>query len=142
MEVPANNPYQTPQAPVADALSADAGRKLTPKEIYFSFEGRLSRKPFWLYSLALIVPLWILFFILALISKTLMMIVAVPLDIVMIWVGLALQVKRWHDRDKSGWWVLIGLIPLIGTLWVFVEAGCLRGTEGGNRFGGDATDQY
>jgi uncharacterized membrane protein YhaH (DUF805 family) len=55
---------------------------------------------------------------------------------------LALQVKRWHDRSKSGWWVLINLVPAIGPIWSFVEAGCLRGTEGGNEYGGDPTELY
>ena len=56
-----------------------------------------------------------------------------------IWASLALGIKRWHDRDKSGWWTLIGLIPVIGAIWAFVEQGCLRGTEGPNRFGDDPT---
>ena len=54
-----------------------------------------------------------------------------------VWIGLAVAVKRWHDRDKSGWWVLIGMIPLIGAVWTFVENGCLRGTVGPNTYGPD-----
>ena len=53
------------------------------------------------------------------------------------WAHLAVNVKRWHDRDKSGWWVLIELIPLIGSIWALVELGCLKGTYGKNRFGPD-----
>lgn len=51
--------------------------------------------------------------------------------------GLAGQVKRWHDRDKAGWWVLINFIPLVGPIWALVETGFLRGTSGPNRFGPD-----
>ncbi len=51
------------------------------------------------------------------------------------WAGLALGVKRWHDRNKSGWWVLVGLIPVVGQLWTLVECGLLPGTRGENRFG-------
>ena len=29
-------------------------------------------------------------------------------------------VKRWHDRDKSGWWIMIGVIPIIGSFWVLI----------------------
>ena len=32
-----------------------------------------------------------------------------------LWMKLAVLVKRWHDRDKSGWWVLITFIPVIGS---------------------------
>jgi uncharacterized membrane protein YhaH (DUF805 family) len=53
----------------------------------------------------------------------------------MAWALLALQVKRWHDRDKSWFWIFIGLIPVIGGLWVLVECGFLDGTQGSNRFG-------
>jgi uncharacterized membrane protein YhaH (DUF805 family) len=49
-------------------------------------------------------------------------------------------IKRFHDRDKSGWWVLIGLIPLIGAIWLLVELGFLKGTPGPNRFGTPVTD--
>lgn len=55
------------------------------------------------------------------------------------WISLALQVKRWHDRDKGGAWVLINCIPLVGGIWSFVECGCLRGTMGPNQFGPDPT---
>ncbi len=49
--------------------------------------------------------------------------------------GLATGVKRYHDRDKSGWWVFIGLIPIIGWLWSLIELGFLAGTEGYNTYG-------
>lgn len=48
--------------------------------------------------------------------------------------SLAVMVRRLHDYDKSGWWVLIGLIPLIGTL-VLIYFAVQRGSEGANRFG-------
>ena len=141
MEPQASNPYQAPQAAVSD-VNTTAGTKLSLKEIYTSFQGRIPRKVFWLYSIAMYIPIAIIMGIAAAISDTLMMIVAIPLYIVMIWGGLALQAKRWHDRDKSAWWILIGLVPAIGGIWVLVEAGCLRGTIGANRFGGDSTDLY
>ncbi|WP_437678437.1 DUF805 domain-containing protein [Sorangium sp. So ce131] len=53
------------------------------------------------------------------------------------WIHLAIYVKRWHDRGKSGWWQLILLIPYIGSLWVFIECGCMVGNAGPNQFGPD-----
>lgn len=58
----------------------------------------------------------------------------VPLSV---WVGAALLVKRWHDRNKSGWYYWIIFIPLIGPFWAFIEAGCMKGTKGPNRYGPD-----
>lgn len=54
-----------------------------------------------------------------------------------LWPSIAVSVKRFHDRDMSGWWVLMALVPLIGTIFLFVVVGCLRGTVGSNRFGPD-----
>lgn len=53
--------------------------------------------------------------------------------------SIAVQVRRFHDQDKSGWFVLIGLIPLLGGLIVLVFM-CLEGTRGPNRFGRDPKD--
>ena len=61
------------------------------------------------------------------------------LGAVSIWIGLAAHVKRWHDRDKSGWMALIILIPILGTVWVLVELGFQGGTKWANRYGDDPT---
>ena len=58
-------------------------------------------------------------------------------SIALIWPVIVLYAKRWHDRDKSGWWTLIGFVPVIGAIWLVVELGILRGTQGDNRFGPD-----
>lgn len=50
--------------------------------------------------------------------------------------SIAVQVRRFHDQDKSGWFVLLGLIPFVGGLIVLVFM-CLEGTKGPNRFGPD-----
>jgi len=43
-------------------------------------------------------------------SFGIMGIVCLLLFIVLLWVGPAVAVKRWHDRNKTGWWILIGLV--------------------------------
>jgi uncharacterized membrane protein YhaH (DUF805 family) len=53
------------------------------------------------------------------------------------WSGIAVGIKRYHDRNKSGFWVLIQFVPFIGAIWYFVETGFLTGTPGPNRFGPD-----
>ena len=50
--------------------------------------------------------------------------------------GLAVSVRRLHDTDSSGWWLLLGLIPLIGMI-VLIVWWCLKGSRGYNRFGSD-----
>ena len=56
---------------------------------------------------------------------------------IMIWPSLCVYGKRFHDRDKSAWWVLISLVPIVGFIWLIIECGLLQGTEGPNRFGPD-----
>src|SRR5918995_5229130 len=48
--------------------------------------------------------------------------------------SLAVSVRRLHDIDRSGWWILIALVPLIGTIVLLVFA-LLEGTPGNNRYG-------
>jgi uncharacterized membrane protein YhaH (DUF805 family) len=112
---------------------------MTPAQILFSFQGRIPRKTFWLWGvLALVIVALFLVLLLGILGieddKTELLV-----NLVLLWPALAVSIKRWHDRDKSGWWVLISLIPVIGTIWTIVENGFLRGTEGPNRFGEDLT---
>lgn len=58
-------------------------------------------------------------------------------SLVSLWVSIATDVRRFHDRDKSGWWVFIVLIPVVGAVWLLIECGFLPGTVGPNRFGPD-----
>ena len=49
---------------------------------------------------------------------------------------LAVTVRRLHDTDRSGWWLLMELVPLVGVILVLVWF-CSRGTRGQNRFGSE-----
>ncbi len=120
------------------------------KDLLFGFQGRINRAKFWLASIAVTVIYGIVTSFLfagaagssdpteALASVgTLGGLVALVLFIAMVWISFALAVKRWHDRNKSGWWILIVFVPVIGSLWYFIECGLLKGTSGANRYGAD-----
>jgi uncharacterized membrane protein YhaH (DUF805 family) len=126
--------------------NADAGAPspLAPfLRFCFSFEGRIKRRDFWLGELALTVLVYtgtVAFSVTAPgADHPVLMILSVLLYLAMfltvLWSSLALRVKRWHDRDKSGFWIFIAFIPLIGGFWELVELGFLDGTSGDNRFG-------
>jgi uncharacterized membrane protein YhaH (DUF805 family) len=55
--------------------------------------------------------------------------------------SIAVAARRLHDIGKSGWWMLIGLIPLVGWIIVIVWY-CMDGTHGPNRFGPDPKGNY
>ncbi len=107
------------------------------KWFLFSFEGRINRKPFWLFNLA-VFALYVMVQLVVGGKLTFKQNTASAIyNLVVLWPVLAVSVKRWHDRDKSGWWQLINFIPIIGALWALFEVGLLEGTEGENRFGSD-----
>ena len=137
----ADNPYQAPRAAVADQKSDAEGERLELRDILLSMEGRIPRKVFWLYGM---LPIVVGALIVAVIESVtnLKPWLSTIYNLALIWPALAITVKRWHDRDKSGWWVLLNIVPILGPIWALVENGFLRGTEGENRFGGDPTDLY
>ncbi|NOX96100.1 MAG: DUF805 domain-containing protein, partial [Alphaproteobacteria bacterium] len=47
-----------------------------------------------------------------------------------LWIGFCASVKRYHDREKTGLWCLIVIIPFIGPVWQLIELGSLTGTKG------------
>jgi uncharacterized membrane protein YhaH (DUF805 family) len=53
---------------------------------------------------------------------------------------LPVSVRRLHDLDRSGWWILLDLIPRIGGIILLIWA-CTKGTDGPNRFGADRLAQ-
>ncbi|MEJ8570898.1 DUF805 domain-containing protein [Microbaculum marinum] len=106
--------------------------------LFWSFEGRISRMPFWIGGLILGVIHWVISGIAYGIGgQTTMSVVGGIVSLILIYPSLAVATKRWHDRDKSGWWTLIILIPVVGIIWYIVVLGFLRGTDGPNRYGPD-----
>jgi uncharacterized membrane protein YhaH (DUF805 family) len=102
--------------------------------LLFLFKGRISRGPFWIFNLACIVLIFGPVFLVYDGVESATNYVDV-MSIVLLWPSLAVQAKRWHDRDKSAWWLLINFVPIIGFLWALIEAGFLPGTASENRFG-------
>jgi uncharacterized membrane protein YhaH (DUF805 family) len=123
--------------------------------LFTSFEGRINRAKWWLALIVLLVAQWIVFAAFGLglgmnmtdvtgedpaAMDQAMYGMALPVLIIVLlflWPTLAVCTKRWHDRGKSGWWSLIALVPFIGGIWILVELGCLRGTDGTNQYGAD-----
>lgn len=123
-------------------------------QLLFGFEGRIRRTTWWLTRLGVAFGSFIVLFLLggilaasgsrdnaldghqapaaAAIIVGLLVVILAPIAI---WADLALSVKRAHDRDRSGWFALVALIPIIDGLWLLIELGFLDGTPGPNRYG-------
>lgn len=103
--------------------------------IFGSWRGRLSRRGFWVHGVLGLMGLGLL-------GHALLAIAGVPparadrvMQLLLAYPALAVSAKRWHDRDRSSWWVLVALVPVIGWLVALVDNGFVRGTPGPNRFG-------
>ena len=111
---------------------------------YADFSGRASRSEYWLFVLVFII----------------IYAVCLPVDFAVIGIspsgipalgtiaylvhfipGLAVLVRRLHDIDRSGWWMLISLIPVLGSIWLLVLL-CSEGTYGPNEYGPDPNAHY
>lgn len=101
---------------------------------YADFSGRANRKQFWLYALWLVVVYIVIGILSAALGEKAGNAVIALVWLALIVPNLAMIVRRLHDTDRSGWWVLISLLPLIGGLILFVFE-VLPGTPGENRFG-------
>ena len=137
-----------PQESVEKLVKEIAG-KVQPKratntmslsELLFSFDGRIPRSTYWFYNIAYFFIALIAFFI-DFASGSFQQ--GTPIGIVSLTVGLiavlptfAVSVKRIHDRDHSGWFLLLGLIPFV-SFWVSIELAFLPGTYGTNQYGKD-----
>jgi uncharacterized membrane protein YhaH (DUF805 family) len=106
---------------------------------YVGFRGRAARSEYWfwvLFVILLSIVAWLIDMTLFGFNTTGVNPVSVIAALATFLPGLAMSIRRLHDIDRSGWWVLLGLIPLIGWIVLIVWA-CQRGTVGANRFGSD-----
>jgi uncharacterized membrane protein YhaH (DUF805 family) len=99
----------------------------------FGFDGRIGRGGFWLITIVTTLAYIVGYLLLP--RGTAGVAIGLVLMLISFVVSLATQTKRWHDRNKSGWWWLISFVPLVGGLWALIELGFLGGTPDSNRFG-------
>jgi uncharacterized membrane protein YhaH (DUF805 family) len=108
--------------------------------LLFSLEGRIGRAKYWLGQLVLFVVLFVswLALIPGLATQNIpLLLVPIALLPFSLWMSICVAGKRYHDRGKSAWWILICLIPIVGGIWQFIELGLLRGDDGTNDYGPD-----
>jgi len=123
---------------------------LLPYRRYFDFAGRSRRKEYWMFVLF---QLLVALAITAVFGRTeyarVGMFASAVTDVAgpggmllglfrlfSLIPGVAVAVRRLHDQDRSGWLLLLALIPFLGWFALFVLM-CLGGTRGANRFGAD-----
>lgn len=92
---------------------------------YFDFNGRASRSELWWWVLFIFLGSLVLGFISDMVAGLFSLVTLIP--------SIAVTARRLHDIDKSGWWQLVGLIPVLG--WIVVIYWCVLPPVEPNRFG-------
>ncbi len=106
--------------------------KLVVLQRFAKFDGRAGRGEFWWFVLANFI-VYVALAILLQISN-IFLIVERLFALAMIVPSIAVAIRRLHDTDKSGWLLLIGLVPLIGAIILLVFY-IQEGTNGPNQYG-------
>ena len=107
---------------------------------YATFTGRARRKEFWFFQLFVL----LIGLVLSLADRMLGLfsddmgfgLLGAVFSLAMFLPNLAVSVRRLHDTDRSGWWLLLCFLPIIGII-VLIVFFVLDGTRGTNRFGED-----
>lgn len=108
------------------------------KEHYADFNGRARRQEYWMFLLFNVIAT----IVVAIVDGLQSLVTGVPgilyglYSFGVLIPGLAVSVRRLHDLNKSGWMLLVGLIPLVGGIIVLVWM-CTEGEKGTNQYGAD-----
>lgn len=103
---------------------------------YVTFSGRSSRAAYWWWYLFNIILVIVAFAIDSVLGTAFIVFIAA---LAVLLPNLAVLVRRLHDAGHSGWWILIGLLPVVGTIVLLVFT--LQGSEPPNQWGaGPDTD--
>ena len=101
------------------------------KNKYATFTGRAHRTEFWMFLLVTVVVTFVVSVVDSIIGKQ---VLSTLYGLATLVPGLAIGARRLHDTDRSGWWLLIAFIPLIGAI-VLIVFYLLDSQPGDNRFG-------
>ncbi|MEU0130310.1 MULTISPECIES: DUF805 domain-containing protein [unclassified Streptomyces] len=98
---------------------------------YAGFSGRARRKEYWMFVLFNFIVAAILSGIGVAIDSQIPYIIYILAVLIP---GLAVVVRRLHDTSRSGWWILIAFVPLVGGIVLLVFT-CLEGVREVNEYG-------
>ncbi|PIR04208.1 MAG: hypothetical protein COV59_03425 [Candidatus Magasanikbacteria bacterium CG11_big_fil_rev_8_21_14_0_20_39_34] len=107
---------------------------LQPFKKYAVFEGRASRAEYWGFILIIFILAIIILLPISLMTGAAYETVVNIFAVFLFLPSLAVTVRRLHDINKSGWYVLLNLIPFIGGLILFIFA-VKSGDQGDNKYG-------
>ena len=108
---------------VQSFLGGTAEIRAANRQALFSFNGSVERSMYWRFGILF----GVVFFTLSNMFDQMGAFGFTVVGLLVCWIMLAINVKRCHDRGRSGWFVLISLIPVIGSIWLLIDLGFLPG---------------
>jgi len=122
---------------------------ILPYQRMLDFRGRSCRMEYWMFQLTLLLLAALIFALIIVFapksgdpmpwsSPIILLLTALSIVALVswLWAGLLVTIRRFHDQDRSGWFILVGAIPYVGGL-ITIAFMCVPGTVGPNRFGMD-----
>ena len=100
------------------------------KRIYFSWQGRICRKTYWIFSIPLAIIAFLSEWGIASHNDNISLLILLAI----FYPAMMINIKRAHDRNRTGWFSLVLLIPII-SLWPLIEFGFLKGDDVDNKYG-------
>ncbi len=103
---------------------------------YCNFSGRASRSEYWWYALFTMILGVVIGFVLGIFGagSTAVSVIQGLVSLALLLPGLGLCVRRLHDISKSGWWIFISLVPLLGAILLIIWF-CKPSDAGMNQYG-------
>lgn len=101
---------------------------------YADFNGRARRQEYWMFMLFYVLIYVGLFVIESIVGSFGILVLVFSLGLLV--PSIAVTARRLHDTERSGWWILIAFVPVVGGIVLLVFM-CLDGTGGPNKFGPD-----
>jgi uncharacterized membrane protein YhaH (DUF805 family) len=100
---------------------------------YAVFDGRAGRAEYWWFFLANLIVYFVLGFLSSM-AGTVFTVLMVLYALAIFLPSLGVTIRRLHDTNRSGWWIFIGVVPVIGAIALLVFYAS-QGTGGENRYG-------
>lgn len=104
------------------------------KDNYANFKGRARRQEYWMFAFVHLMIAVVLSMVdIMIFGPSNLMLTSLYMLLVLL-PGIAVAVRRLHDTGRSGWWILLALIPVAGII-ALIAIMCIEGTPAPNRYG-------
>jgi uncharacterized membrane protein YhaH (DUF805 family) len=103
---------------------------------YGNFSGRARRTEYWMFAFVNLVVSLVLYVLTFATHSGFFLVLVFLYALAVVLPSMAVLARRLHDIGMSGWWILIGLVPFIGGIVLFVFT-LLPGNQGPNQYGDD-----